>query len=76
MHNTALKNNNSITTKHEEKAFKQVRLRNLTYQELVSLGIVPETIDSIVRRAIIIAKPIMRETQAKVYNDLASEVSA
>jgi len=59
--------------KEYEKGSKQVRLRISTYHELISLEIVSETIDSVVRRAIRIAKPIMRETQAKVYKDLASE---
>ena len=70
--NTTITNDNS---KEFEKASKHVRIRNSTYHELTSLGIVPETVDSIIRRAIRIAKPIMRETQAKVYNDLASEVT-
>jgi hypothetical protein len=71
-HSASSNDNNSGGGKEFEKASKQVRLRNSTYYELASLGIVPESIDSIVRRAIKIAKPIMRETQAKVYSDLAS----
>ena len=59
----------------KKNSFKQVRLRKSTYHELVSLGIVPESIDSIVRRAIKIAGPVMRKTQASIYNDLASEVT-
>jgi hypothetical protein len=64
------------TNKEYESGFRQVRLRKSIYRELISLGIIPESIDSIVRRSLQISKPKMRETQAKVYQGLAAEVTA
>lgn len=72
--NRIITNNNSKDkeAKKIEKASKQVKIRSSTYYELLSLGITHETLDSIIRRALKIAKPIMQETQSKLYKDMAS----
>jgi hypothetical protein len=64
------------TKKFDEEGYRQVRLRNQTYSEIVQLGCIPESIDSVVARALKYAKPMMREYQAKVYSDLANAETA
>jgi hypothetical protein len=58
--------------KEFERVSKQVKIRNSTYYRLLALGITQETVDSIITRALRIAEPVMKETQARLYKDMAS----